>query len=159
MLFIFPFVLSENKMPRQLEYKYLINLTIHELGNIKILSDNFKHLPDKIIINDEVMASISNRYTILNNNTIVLLIWFEEITNCSSMFSNCNYISKIDLSNFDSSKVIDMSKMFYQCYNLEEINFNNFITSSVINMDSMFAYSSQIKSLNLLNFDTSKVKK
>ena len=64
-------------------------------------------------------------------NSTITLIWFEEIKNCSSMFSNCNYISKLDFLKFNSSKAIDMSKMFYQCYNLEELNLNNFITSSV----------------------------
>ena len=134
-----------------------ITLTISEDGENKIISDSFEYFPDKIIINNEEVSLSDNSYYFENRNNDITLIWYQEITNCSSMFIRCTYITTIDFSNFDSSKVIDMSYMFYYCISLVEINFNNFITSSVKNMDSMFYYCIEITSLNLINFNTSKV--
>ena len=37
------------------------------------------------------------------------------------MFSGCNSLTRLDLSNFDTSKVTDMTFMFYGCDNLPNI--------------------------------------
>ena len=37
------------------------------------------------------------------------------------MFYNCNLLTSLDLSNFDTSKVTDMSNMFSGCRSLEHI--------------------------------------
>ena len=81
----------------------------------------------------------------------------KKITNCKKMFLKCDHIISIDLSNFDSSEVIDMSLMFINCFSLEEINFGNFKTSKVINMEGMFECCASLKYLNLSSFDTSNV--
>ena len=154
---LFPFVLLENKKTRNLDYRTSISLYNYEDGEIYILSPDFENLPDEIKINDQTKSPVSNFYEFSSTNVKIQLIWYSEIRNCSSMFSKCTSIKKIDFSDFDSSNVIDMSKMFYQCSNLEEINFNNFITSSVKYMNSMFKYVSTIQSIDLSNFDTSKV--
>ena len=84
--------------------------------------------------------------------------------NSSKMFEDdwrqyIRYISDIDLSNFDTSRVTDMSSMFKGMNQIEVLNLSNFDTSKVTNMSSMFKSTWQLTSLNLLNFNTSKVKK
>ena len=82
----------------------------------------------------------------------------------SEMFADCDYLSEIDLSNFDTSSVKNMSYMFYDV-NSEIINVSNFKTSLVEDMSFMFAkdpyYSpkKEQKIIGLTNFDTSKVTK
>ena len=73
------------------------------------------------------------------------------------MFSNCQDITEIDLSNFNTSKVTYMSCMFYYCSQLTSIDLSNFDTSQVTYMNSMFSGCSQLTSIDLSNFDTSKV--
>ncbi|WP_257000159.1 BspA family leucine-rich repeat surface protein, partial [Listeria monocytogenes] len=48
--------------------------------------------------------------------------------------------------------VTNMYGMFSYCYNFEELDLSNFDTSSVINMDRMFENSTALKSLYLDNF-------
>ena len=79
----------------------------------------------------------------------------------SDMFSRSDFdsmhIEKINVSNFDTSKVIDMSDMFAGCSSLTSLDVSNFDTSKVINMSDMFSECSSLTSLDLSSFDTSKV--
>ena len=51
---------------------------------------------------------------------------------CCFMFSCCNNIIEIDLSNFGTSKVVNMSGMFYECNSLEYLyGLSNLDTSNV----------------------------
>ena len=64
----------------------------------------------------------------------------------------------MDLSNFNTSKVIDMEWMFDGCSKLKKINgLNNFNTLNVTNMRSMFEKCSELEHLDLSNFNTFKV--
>ena len=78
-------------------------------------------------------------------------------TNMSYMFYNMTNPTTLDLSNFDTSKVMDMSYMFYNMSNLTSLNLFSFDTSKVTNMDHMFSRMSSLTMLNLSSFDTSKV--
>ena len=89
-----------------------------------------------------------NNFKILLKNTL---------TNINLMFSDCNKLLSIDLSNFNSSKVINMSYMFYGCSSLSSIDLSNLNTSKVINMSYMFYGCSSLSSIDLLDFDTNKV--
>ena len=66
-------------------------------------------------------------------------------------------VLEIDLSNFDTSQVMNMSHMFHSMSNLTALNLSNFDTSQVTDMNNMFDGMSILTSLNLSNFDTSKV--
>ena len=76
---------------------------------------------------------------------------------CSFMFYNCKNIINIDLSNFDTSNIINMERMFCCCENLININLSNFETKNVTSMRSMFYNCKKIKDLNLSTFDTRNV--
>ena len=83
--------------------------------------------------------------------------------NSSKMFYSASYgqdiknILEIDLSNFDTSMVMDMSNMFYSMSKLTTLNLSNFDTSNVISMSDMFIGMSNLTSLNLSSFNTSHV--
>ena len=75
----------------------------------------------------------------------------------NAMFYNCSKLTSLNLSNFDTSKVIDMNNMFGYCSKLTSLDLSNFDTSAVTDIDRMFCFCSQLTSLDLSNFDTSEV--
>ena len=161
---IFAFILLDFFLPLSLSYKTrklystsIVNMFIRNSGKNKILSQNFQTSPDKIIINSMVVDSKTISYKFTTSNNTIQLIWDNQITNCSYMFSGCKTITGLDFSNFNSSNVVDMNQMFYQCNELEYLNISNLDTSSVTNMNMMFFGCLKITSIDISNFDTSKV--
>ena len=75
----------------------------------------------------------------------------------SNMFSRLQTIKTLDLSNFDTSNVVDMKYMFYYDTSLKSINVSSFNTSNVTHMQFMF-YNTRLETLDVSNFDTSKVR-
>ncbi len=78
------------------------------------------------------------------------------VVNMRNMFCDCECTS-LDLSSFNTSKVTDMEAMFYCCKSLKELNLSNFDTSKVKNMNSMFYMCFSLEELDLSSFNTSKV--
>jgi surface protein len=73
------------------------------------------------------------------------------------MFQFNANLKRLDLSNFDTSKAIDLSSMFYGCSSLEYLNVTSFNTSRVTNMTQMFSNDESLTTIDLSSFDTSKV--
>ena len=80
-----------------------------------------------------------------------------KVTNMINMFSYCESLMSLDLSNFNTSNVTDMGFMFNNCSSLTSLVFNNFNTSKVTNMQYMFLNCGSLMSLDLSSFNTSKV--
>ncbi len=80
-----------------------------------------------------------------------------KVTDMSSLFASLNYLTSLDLSNFDTSNVTNMSSMFDTAGALTSIDLSSFNTSNVTSMSAMFRYCCSVNSLNLSNFDTSNV--
>ena len=80
-----------------------------------------------------------------------------KVTNMKSMFTNCSYLTSLDLSNWDIRNVTDMTSMFYYCTNLTTLNVSNWDTGSVQSMNLMFGYCSSLTSLDLTNWNTEHV--
>lgn len=76
------------------------------------------------------------------------------VTDMSYMFDCCKAKS-INISEFNTSKVIDMECMFANC-TIEVLDLSNFDTSNVKDMRAMFEHSKSTR-LDLSNFNTSKV--
>ena len=145
-----------------IEYKsYKITLRIKGTGTRKVFSDNSmfssKYYPNEVYINGYNQTEVKKYYNLYQVNNFVELIWYNLINNCSYMFSDCSFITEIDFSYFNTSKIEKMLKMFFNCKSLVSINFSNFDTSKVENTNDMFNGCSSLTSLNLSNFDTSKV--
>ena len=80
-----------------------------------------------------------------------------QVMNMSHMFHSMSNLTALNLSNFDTSQVTDMNNMFDGMSSLTSLNLSNFDTSKVTNMRYMFSYMYKLTTLNLSNFDTSNV--
>ena len=54
------------------------------------------------------------------------------------MFCDCNKLTSLNLSNFNTNNVNNMSCMFNNCSSLTSLNLSNFNTNNVNNMSCMF---------------------
>ena len=133
-----------------------ITLTIEGTGKQQILSNNFNILPMKIEGDCNWMEN--KKFVECKKNENIIKIFFDtQIKSTKEMFIDLN-IKSIDLSKFDSSKLINMKDMFRNCFKLEYINLDNFNTSSVSDMDGTFRFCTSLKFLNLSSFNTTQVK-
>ena len=73
------------------------------------------------------------------------------------MFSECSSLTSLNVTNFNTSQVIDMYGMFAGCSSLQSLDVTSFNTSKVTRMGRMFYNCSSLTSLDLRNFYTSKV--
>ena len=80
-----------------------------------------------------------------------------KVTCMEWMFGNCLSLATLDLSSFDTSNVTSMNNMFQACLNLAKLDLSNFNTSKMITMSNMFGDCSSLTNLDLHNFDTSNV--
>ena len=159
-------ILNEIKITKEynlvlLNLKNEITIRINGTGTQKILSDYYENnIPSEIIVNnihieDNTYKYIDNLVDEINNIT---MIWNEPLFNSSSMFKRLKNIISIDLSNFDSSKVLSMKNMFADCSSLKSLGLSKLDTSSVTDMSYMFSDCSLLQSLDLSNLNTSLVK-
>jgi surface protein len=76
------------------------------------------------------------------------------------MFSNCESLTSLDLSGWDTSRVTSMVGMFNFNSNLEKIYVsNNFIVDQVLNSDNMFNYCEKLVGGNGTVYDSSYIDK
>ena len=76
-----------------------------------------------------------------------------------SMFRGCNSLQSIDLSGFITSNfLISMGNMFWDCYSLISLNLSNIDTSNVLNFGHMLANCESLISLDISNFKTDNIK-
>ena len=73
------------------------------------------------------------------------------------LFNECEYLTNINLSNFNTENVNDMSYMFYRCRLLTNINLSNFNTQNVKNMSYIFSRCKSLKNIDLSYFNTKNV--
>ena len=81
----------------------------------------------------------------------------DNVTNMGAMFSNCLYLTNLDLSSFNTANVTNMSFMFYMCHHLEILDVSGFNTNKVTNMESMFFGCNYLDSLDVSGFNTDNV--
>jgi surface protein len=67
------------------------------------------------------------------------------------MFAECESLTELDLSSFNTPSVTDMGYMFYYCFDLTSLDFSNGDMSSVTDATSMF-----YRCTNLTNFKAPK---
>ena len=77
----------------------------------------------------------------------------------SCMFSECNSLKSLNLSNFITSSVIDMNKMFYNCSSLNLLDISNFDMREINNDNSkdMFEKIDQLKYFNIFNVQDNNI--
>ena len=80
-----------------------------------------------------------------------------EVTNMSGMFWECESLTHVDMSGFDTRNVTDMSSMFAECYELSGIDVSGFDTQNVTNMAGMFNDCNNLVFVDVSHFNTAKV--
>ena len=72
------------------------------------------------------------------------------------MFSECYELEFLDLSNFNTNKVINMEYMFNKCYKLKEIKgIYNFHISNLNNLNKIFDECNDLEYINISKFNLS----
>lgn len=125
---------------------------------------NSTHHSETILTEEELKTRIQEIKTFqegqtvyMNLKTCKIISNGLKIKDCSNLFENCQGVTQIDLSDFDTSETTTMERMFYACNSLQEINLNGINTSKVINMSRMFYRCQKLTGLDLSNFDTGNV--
>ncbi|TFU93465.1 BspA family leucine-rich repeat surface protein [Barnesiella sp. WM24] len=104
------------------------------------------------------MTSMQSMFLLRGETTLDLSSFdTSKVVNMSLMFGYCSDLTTLDLSSFDTSKVVNMSGMFEGCSALSTLNLSSFDTSNVTNMREMFSDCTELTTLDLSSFDTSKV--
>jgi surface protein len=138
-----------------------ITLTIKGIGYKSVFSNvgefESPNHPNEVYINGDKQDSVNYIYYLNETYNNVKLVWYNNIEDPSHMFVGCSDITEIDLSNFNTSKAINMCYMFTDCISLTSLNLVNFDTSKVTLMYDMFRNCSSLTSLDLSGFDTSNV--
>ena len=81
-----------------------------------------------------------------------------KVNKMNSMFQECKDLEEVDLSNFNTSNVVDISYMFNNCNKLNKIvGIYNFYTINVTKMQCLFQECHELEYLDLSNFNTSNV--
>ena len=118
--------------------------------------DYFRTTHEKIYINGQEEITFFY-HTFTEEVNEVRVIFKNDIISTGYMFHNLNNITRIDLSQFDSSKVTYMVGMFNGCTSLTSIDLTNFDISSSGEIRLMFSNCSSLISVNLESFDTKSI--
>ena len=116
-----------------LDFNNSITIIINETGIQNILSYEYyiyNIRPYKIYINDKYQNHSYYQYNLTNNISKITMIFNQKLTNCYKMFYGLSNIISIDLSNFDSSNVINMGYMFFDLRKIFSLDLSNFDTSN-----------------------------
>ena len=165
MMYFFIFIIlssiNSNINPKLNNDRSII-LNINQTGFHKIFfngnvdSQSYSFRPYEVYINGNQTDEVSDEYNFNQINNIIELKFYQPGTSIEYLFYQCSNITKIDLSNFDTSSVIKMAHLFHGCLSLTSINFTNFKTNLVERMESMFYGCQSLTSLDLSNFETNK---
>ena len=74
------------------------------------------------------------------------------VTEMRAMFRKCRALTALDLSSFNISKVIDMEAMFEDDKNLADLNISSFKTTLPVNLGATFKNCASLVESNLENF-------
>ncbi len=66
------------------------------------------------------------------------------LKNTNYIFYECDSLTNLNLSNFNTTNVTDMSYMFRMCKSLRNLDLSNFNTTYVHNMSYMFGFCKSI---------------
>ena len=156
-IMIIPSFLSKQIKLRTLILDSEIFIEINGTGNQRILSEEAE-IPTYMELNGSSITPTKILYNLSEQYNTIKMKWNTSLSICNSMFKELRSITKINLTNFDSSQVTDMSNMFRACSSLKSIDFSNIDTKSVTDFGYMFYECGSLISLDLRNFDTSSAK-
>ena len=144
-----------------------MDLTGWDVSNVTNLQGTFTSLTSctKLDVTGWNTSNVTNMHqTFWNCRSLSTIEGLSEwdtsnVTTMRGLFGLCGYYSDsfyVDVSKFDTSKVVNMSRMFYSC-NSQVTGYEYWDTSNVTNMYRMFCDCGTITELDLSRWDTSKV--
>ncbi len=80
-----------------------------------------------------------------------------KVVNMQYAFNGCSSLEKINTDKLDTSNVTNMSSIFANCVNLEGVDLSKLNTENVTDMSAMFFKCSNLKSINLSKLNTENV--
>ena len=78
-------------------------------------------------------------------------------TQAEMLFSNCQCLSTVNLSQFYAGRIQSVKNMFSNCGSLEHVDFSGLDLKYVTNMSSLFAHCKLLKSVNFADLDLRNV--
>ena len=104
----------------------------------------------EMYIDDVKQETVVSNYTFTTTgNHTVKCVMMNNVTDMNGMFRDCQNLTSLDLSSFDTNNVTDMNSMFYYCSGLTSLDLSSFDTSNVIDMSYMFSGCNRLTSLDL----------
>ena len=112
----------------------------------------------KITIDGKLLDKFSYFYKFNKKGKYIIEYKFESnIEKTCYMFSECEALTYLDLTNLKSDSITDMSSMFSGCKLLQKIIFFDFKTDNVTDMSYLFSGCKSLKNIDLSEFNTEKV--
>ena len=161
-----------NYLPTVLIAEYKFNNTLYDLipefnaeftdytyedivnGEVTTRTIYSKHLPTIVRFGTGNASSTNRENSLLE----ILELKTDNLITMSYMFANCENLTYINSSNWNTSNVTEMIWLFVRCRSLRTIEgINNWDTKKVTNMDSVFNSCSSLTTLDLSNWNTSNV--
>ena len=135
-----------------------------KINNLDDEKDDYKYENEKEI-KENCIIKINNKRIQFNylykfkekGKFIIKYLFKKNIKNLNFMFSGCNSLTNIDLSNFNTQNVNNMSWIFSECNCLTKIDLSNFNTQNVTDMIYMFGRCNSLINIDLSNFNTKNV--
>lgn len=158
-------VFKQDLDPQQ--YIYLTKITFEPgsgiSGNAKLLfapSDQDEPTPSdelpnswKSCLNNKTQTSNNGKTTShLTEVTFPDSNFTFSSTTMDRMFQNCQVLTSLNLSAFDTSQVTDMRNAFFSCKILTDLKMSNFTSDSVLDTSCMFGYCEKLTSITMPNF-------
>ena len=113
-----------------------------------------KHLPTIVRFGTGNASSTNRENSLLE----IIELKTDNLTTMSYMFANCENLTYINSSNWNTSNVTEMIWLFVRCRSLRTVEgINNWDTKKVTNIDSVFSGCRSLTSLDLSNWNTSQV--
>ncbi len=137
-----------------------VDIDIDGWGVAIIDSDYSGEINEKLCssIKDKPVVSMSNMFKNSKATKIDLSSFVtSEVINMSGMFDGLSSVDSLDLSKFNTEKVTNMSNMFRNCPNIQSLFLRHFVTSNVRNIDEIFSGDTNIKSINMDMWDISNI--
>ena len=97
------------------------------------------------------------RYSALENVEGLENLNLQNVTDLSRMFSGCEKLESLDLSQLKTDNVTYMFYMFSECSNLTTLNLSGLNTENVKEMNGMFSDCSSLTTIDVTGFNTQNV--
>jgi surface protein len=120
---------------------------------------NLKHINGINYLNTSMVTTMRGMFSLCESLDEINLSNFntDKVTDMKGMFYECETLTSLDLSRINTENVTDMSDMFGNCRSLKNLYVNSLDTKNVTDMNCMFRNCSSLTNLNITHFITDKV--